>query len=40
MTFRRITEALNLSGSQRDDLRQLLINSRPEQYDAPLWRIV
>ncbi|MET8247269.1 DUF1152 domain-containing protein [Streptomyces sp. NPDC005202] len=38
-TFRRITEALNLSGSQRDDLRQLLINSRPEQYDAPLWRI-
>ncbi|MCP8711982.1 DUF1152 domain-containing protein [Streptomyces sp. AC04842] len=38
-TFRRITEALNLSGSQRDDLRQLLISSRPEQYDAPLWRI-
>ncbi len=38
-TFRRITEALDLSGSQRDDLRRLLIDSRPEQYDAPLWRI-
>ncbi|MET8579349.1 DUF1152 domain-containing protein [Streptomyces collinus] len=38
-TFRRIAEALNLSGSQRDDLRHLLIDSRPEQYDAPLWRI-
>ncbi|MEU6099014.1 DUF1152 domain-containing protein [Streptomyces sp. NPDC047079] len=38
-TFRRITEALNLNGTQRDDLRQLLINSRPERYDAPLWRV-
>ncbi|WP_079087338.1 DUF1152 domain-containing protein [Streptomyces scabiei] len=38
-TFRRITEALNLNGSLRQDLRQLLISSRPEQYDAPLWRI-
>lgn len=38
-TFRRIAEALNLHGSQRDDLRQLLIDSRPEQHDAPLWRI-
>ncbi|WP_268839488.1 DUF1152 domain-containing protein [Streptomyces indiaensis] len=38
-TFRRITEALNLNGSLREDLRQLLINSRPNQYDAPLWRI-
>lgn len=38
-TFRRITEALNLSGSQREELRQLLISSRPEQYAAPLWRI-
>jgi hypothetical protein len=38
-TFRRITEALNLNGSLREDLRQLLINSRPQQYDAPLWRI-
>ncbi|MET9834835.1 DUF1152 domain-containing protein [Streptomyces sp. NPDC006385] len=38
-TFRHITEALNLDGSQRDALRQLLISSRPEQYDAPLWHI-
>ncbi|MFI9807460.1 DUF1152 domain-containing protein [Streptomyces sp. NPDC052301] len=38
-TFRHITEALNLNGSQRHALRQLLIGSRPEQYDAPLWRI-
>jgi hypothetical protein len=38
-TFRHITEALNLNGTQRQDLRELLINSRPEQYDAPLWRI-
>ncbi|MFF7488642.1 DUF1152 domain-containing protein [Streptomyces luteogriseus] len=38
-TFRRITEALNLNGSLREDLRQLLINGRPKQYDAPLWRI-
>ncbi|MFE7170075.1 DUF1152 domain-containing protein [Streptomyces sp. NPDC057616] len=38
-TFRHITEALNLNGSQRQDLRELLINSRPEQYDAPLWRL-
>lgn len=38
-TFRHITEALNLSGSQREELRQLLISSRPEQYAAPLWRI-
>ncbi|MFH8698587.1 DUF1152 domain-containing protein [Streptomyces chartreusis] len=38
-TFRHITEVLNLSGSQRDDLRQLLIASRPESYAAPLWRI-
>ncbi|MFH0177477.1 hypothetical protein ACIA6D_09070 [Streptomyces cacaoi] len=28
-TFRHPTEILNLNGSQRDDLRQLLINSRP-----------
>ncbi|MFF7094159.1 DUF1152 domain-containing protein [Streptomyces rubradiris] len=39
MTFRRITEALNLSGSQRSALCQLLINSRPEQCDGTLWRI-
>ncbi|MFC8667153.1 DUF1152 domain-containing protein [Streptomyces sp. NPDC057199] len=39
-TFRHLTEALNLNGSQREDLRQLLVNSRPRQYDAPLWHIV
>ncbi|MFD3378454.1 MULTISPECIES: DUF1152 domain-containing protein [unclassified Streptomyces] len=38
-TFRHLTEALNLNGSQREDLRQLLISSRPEQYTAPLWRL-
>ncbi|MGP4003618.1 DUF1152 domain-containing protein [Streptomyces sp. 8N706] len=38
-TFRRITEALGLSGTQRLDLRDLLISSRPEQYTAPVWRI-
>ncbi|MGP3926578.1 DUF1152 domain-containing protein [Streptomyces sp. 8N616] len=38
-TFRRITEALGLNGTQRQDLRALLINSRPEQYAAPLWQI-
>ncbi|WP_078844339.1 DUF1152 domain-containing protein [Streptomyces achromogenes] len=39
MTFRRITEALNLSGSQLVDLRRLLISERPEQYDETLWRL-
>lgn len=38
-TFRRLTEALNLNGSQREDLRQLLIGRRPELYEAPLWHI-
>ncbi|MEU1512948.1 DUF1152 domain-containing protein [Streptomyces sp. NPDC005811] len=38
-TFRHLTEVLNLDGSQRDDLRRLLINSRPEQYTAPLWSL-
>ncbi|GAB2958683.1 hypothetical protein GCM10023080_018160 [Streptomyces pseudoechinosporeus] len=38
-TFRRITEALNLNGSLREDLRQLLISSRPQQYTPPLWHI-
>ncbi|MEH0420505.1 DUF1152 domain-containing protein [Streptomyces sp. B21-083] len=38
-TFRHLTEVLNLNGSQRGDLRRLLINNRPEQYTAPLWRI-
>ncbi|MFI7295476.1 DUF1152 domain-containing protein [Streptomyces sp. NPDC050121] len=36
-TFRRLTEALGMPGSQREDLRRLLINSRPEQYAGPLW---
>jgi hypothetical protein len=39
MTFRRITEALGLGGQQRQDLRTLLLSSRPQQYAAPLWRI-
>ncbi len=38
-TFRHLTEVLNLDGSQRDDLRRLLISNRPEQYAAPLWHI-
>ncbi|MFG2634219.1 DUF1152 domain-containing protein [Streptomyces sp. NPDC048362] len=38
-TFRHLTEVLNLNGSQRDDLRRLLISSRPEQFTAPLWHI-
>ncbi|MEU8784015.1 DUF1152 domain-containing protein [Streptomyces sp. NPDC048637] len=38
-TFRRLTEAFGLSGNQRQDLRALLLSSRPEQYQAPLWRI-
>lgn len=38
-TFRRITEALDVRGTQREALRDLLISSRPEQYEAPLWRI-
>ncbi|MFD7446650.1 DUF1152 domain-containing protein [Streptomyces sp. NPDC059909] len=38
-TFRRLTEVLSLDGTQREALRQLLINSRPEQYTPPLWRI-
>ncbi|MGW4549459.1 DUF1152 domain-containing protein [Streptomyces violaceorubidus] len=37
-TFRRITEALSLSGAQREELRQLLLTSRPQQYETPLWR--
>jgi hypothetical protein len=39
VTLRRITEVFNLSGSQRGALRQLLMESRPAQYDAPLWRV-
>lgn len=38
-TFRRITEALGLDGKQRQDLRALLLSSRPEQYQSPLWHI-
>ncbi|BBJ42121.1 hypothetical protein SSPO_048390 [Streptomyces antimycoticus] len=38
-TFRRLTEALGLSGVQRADLRALLIGTQPERYDAPLWRL-
>ncbi|MFE9397157.1 DUF1152 domain-containing protein [Streptomyces flavidovirens] len=38
-TFRRITEALGLNGTQRQDLRALLLSTRPEQYQAPLWHI-
>ncbi len=38
-TFRRLTEAFGLSGNQRQDLRSLLLSTRPEQYRAPLWHI-
>ncbi|MEV7191506.1 DUF1152 domain-containing protein [Streptomyces sp. NPDC093510] len=38
-TFRRITEALGFDGKQRQPLRDLLINRRPLQYEAPLWHI-
>jgi hypothetical protein len=36
-TFRRLTEVLGYNGAQRQDLRDLLISSHPEQYAAPLW---
>ena len=38
-TFRRITEVLGLNGTLRLDLRDLLLARRPEQYEAPLWRV-
>ncbi|WP_406475862.1 DUF1152 domain-containing protein [Streptomyces platensis] len=38
-TFRRLTEVFGLSGTQRLELRALLLSSRPERYEAPLWRI-
>ncbi|WP_427152662.1 DUF1152 domain-containing protein [Streptomyces sp. TRM70308] len=38
-TFRRITEALNLGGTQRQPLRNLLLTHRPEQHEHSLWRI-
>ncbi|MFC9530133.1 DUF1152 domain-containing protein [Streptomyces sp. NPDC057717] len=37
--FRRLTEVFGLNGKQRQDLRALLLSSRPEQYEAPLRRI-
>lgn len=39
LTFRRITEALGVHRTQREELRRLLITSRPQQHDATLWRI-
>ncbi|WP_433858478.1 DUF1152 domain-containing protein [Streptomyces kronopolitis] len=38
-TFGRLTEASGLGDHQRKDLRELLLRRRPEQYEAPLWRI-
>ncbi|MEU6736417.1 DUF1152 domain-containing protein [Streptomyces physcomitrii] len=38
-TFRHLTEALRLHGSQRGDLRRFLIGIRPHRYTAPLWHI-
>ncbi|MEU7660862.1 DUF1152 domain-containing protein [Streptomyces lincolnensis] len=38
-TFRHITEVLNLSGSQLDSIRRLLLGIKPEQHEAPLWKI-
>ncbi|MFI5521322.1 DUF1152 domain-containing protein [Streptomyces platensis] len=38
-TFRRLTEVFGLSGTQCLELRALLLSSRPERYEAPLWRI-
>ncbi|MFI2299111.1 DUF1152 domain-containing protein [Actinacidiphila glaucinigra] len=38
-TFRRLTESLGLPGSQRQELRALLIANHPDQYTAPLWSI-
>lgn len=38
-TFRRLTEALGFKGTQREDLRALLITTHPDQYAAPLWHI-
>ncbi|MEU9555697.1 DUF1152 domain-containing protein [Streptomyces fumanus] len=39
-TFRHLTEALHLDGAHRGDLRRFLLTSRPEQYAAPLWRVI
>jgi hypothetical protein len=38
-TFRRLTEALGLPGSQRENLRAFLIENRPHQYAAPIWAL-
>lgn len=38
-TFRRLTEALGLNGTQREALKALLIETRPAQYAPPLWHI-
>lgn len=38
-TFGRLTEAFGLGDDQRQDLGELLLGRRPEQYEAPLWRI-
>ncbi|MFI6289543.1 DUF1152 domain-containing protein [Streptomyces sp. NPDC051018] len=38
-TFRHLTEALNLPGTQRDALKDLLLRTHPEQYAPPLWHI-
>ncbi|MFI6285562.1 DUF1152 domain-containing protein [Streptomyces sp. NPDC051018] len=38
-TFRRLTEALGLHGTQREELRALLVHHSPGQYVAPLWHL-
>lgn len=38
-TFRHLTEVHNLNGTQRDEVRQLLISDRPSRHDVPLWHI-
>ncbi|WP_078491882.1 DUF1152 domain-containing protein [Streptomyces yerevanensis] len=38
-TFRHLTEALSLPGTQRQALRSLLIETRPQQYEGPLWSV-
>ncbi|MBE1597968.1 hypothetical protein H4687_004097 [Streptomyces stelliscabiei] len=38
-TFRRITEALGLPGSQRQGLKDLLLANKPGQHTPPLWSI-
>lgn len=38
-TFRRLTEALDLPGTERDALKHLLLQHHPEQYAPPLWHV-